>query len=250
METHLRSIVGCFRGRGHINQSMRPIVQKTDMSRHHYSRSGPQTYSENLWIDLSQESLAKAENLFRSSPAAEAIREVTIGLSYRPAELATDFDGYRRLRLSDLQVMDDRCDYFPEAWNWSTKEERADTNEKWNPQRAEAYEDASDTCGWIRHVWEQLPNELEGEDLEWQKILLRGFAEYRRRHEEQLRLLTDGSFVRRVAAMLARQRHPIALTITDECADLGPRPRFMNDETIGYLNDRAKFEWHMSTSQE
>lgn len=52
--------------------------------------------------------------------------------------------------------------------------------------------------------------------LEYQKILRRGHQEYRQKHEEQLQLITTGSFVRILASCIFRMPNAIALGFSDK----------------------------------
>ncbi|KFY84902.1 hypothetical protein V500_08890 [Pseudogymnoascus sp. VKM F-4518 (FW-2643)] len=57
---------------------------------------------------------------------------------------------------------------------------------------------------------------MDEDTLRYQEILRRGHEEYRRKHEEQFRLIMDGSFVETLASAISQMGHCLSLHILDE----------------------------------
>ncbi|KAF7594045.1 hypothetical protein BBP40_010323 [Aspergillus hancockii] len=83
----------------------------------------------------------------------------------------------------------------------------------------------------IRNSWDCYFTPDESGDAtkpvdEYQEILLRGYDEYRKKHEEQLQLITTGSFITTLAYCITQLPNTVALGLTDEmdppCDHLSP----------------------------
>ncbi|KAK6068759.1 hypothetical protein SCUP234_11022 [Seiridium cupressi] len=170
-----------------------------------------------LRIELNQESLERAKIICDNRLLALGIEEVMIGLQYRPRELATDLAQFVKFRRNELGEMQSRCYHYLESWQLGGYDEDDDTV---CPLPYKDYDIANDNIDSIRRAWngyvETGEMEIEGATLEYVKILIEGHDSYRQKHEEQLRLIQDGTFVRAVAALFSRLPRRVALTFSDE----------------------------------
>lgn len=163
-----------------------------------------------LELDISQASLDFVDRLSRRPHLAKGIRHIELFLYYRPFEIAEDIIRFQDERQSSLQEFHAACKSrlaHVEAGNDPTTEEplrRAVENyekvlEAWDP-------------GLDEDCHGMLPREL----LTYHQCLYQGFRDYRQKHKEQLRLISEGHFTKNLATSLARMRYNGSLLFTDE----------------------------------
>ncbi|KAM5355173.1 hypothetical protein ACJ41O_001819 [Fusarium nematophilum] len=144
--------------------------------------------SRRLVVELSQESLDRAEELISNLHIARGIRGFMVIIQYRPAEAALDLELFARVGEDDLRLVKR---HLP-----SYDREESEDQDQGAVERCESMVEA-----WKKHLgiedeceaWEvYYSNEPEKEelpaekDLEYQKILFNAHEEYARLHDEQL----------------------------------------------------------------
>ncbi|KAL7941990.1 hypothetical protein V8C42DRAFT_360407 [Trichoderma barbatum] len=145
-----------------------------------------------LDVYLDMESLLRAERISKTAHLAKGVHGIRIGLQYRPKEMTT----MSSLEASEDEVyegiIDDGKDYDQAMRNRQT------IDDAWNAYlRSEDGSATTEEC------------------LEYQQILVSGWQEFRRMHEEQLALIMDGTFTRILAESMARMPLSGNILLTD-----------------------------------
>ncbi|RHZ47420.1 uncharacterized protein CDV56_100478 [Aspergillus thermomutatus] len=172
-----------------------------------------------LRVDLDQGSLDKAVELSKSPRIAEGVRAIQVGLQYRPQELVSDCRRFKDYRKQQLGEMARSCDYYAETWMLGGYDSDDETV---CPLPLRVYREAISNYYRISRSWDRHFTPDESEDVtksevdEHQEILLRGYNEYCKKHEEQLQLITTGSFVIALASCISQLPNARALGFTDQ----------------------------------
>ncbi|GIK04011.1 hypothetical protein Aspvir_008086 [Aspergillus viridinutans] len=178
-----------------------------------------------LRVDLDQESLNGAVELCKRPRIAQGVHAIQVGLQYRPKELVSDCPKFKDFRKKQLQEMANRCDYYAEKWFLGGHESDDETV---CPLPLRVYREATSNYGKISWSWDsyfdsdesdendKTDHVAESEADEHMEILVRGYTEYRKKHEEQLQLITTGSFVTTVASCISQLPSMVALGFTDK----------------------------------
>lgn len=191
-------------------------------------------------VQLDQTSLDLADKISRSPLIAAGVRHIHVVLHYRPKELAEDLIRYKNQRKKDIGEMIRSCDYFAETWYLGGYD---DDDETVCEQPLRVYNKAMDDYWAMTSAWDdcflQPDVAAMGEDtLRYREILRRGHEEYRRKHEEQFRLIMDGTFVEILASAIYRMGNCTSLRIVDETYG------------VSYLNPYSYDPTRMSTNPE
>ena len=192
-----------------------------------------------LRVELEEASLNRLEKISHSPHLARTVHGIQVVLQYRPEEIAMDLTLYKTRRQNDLEKMIETCDYLAETWYLGDHDENDDTI---CPLPYRQYVKARRTyrnifSAWskaagmkvVKTIWDKegYPDEKR---IEYQQILREGHEEYRKKHEEQLRLIVDGSFADRLAASMSRMFHVDSLGFVDTINTI-PDPYF-HDPTL------------------
>jgi hypothetical protein len=215
------------------------VIQSARQVCHVFHKIASRLLCSQLRIRLDKESLASAGKLLENDIIASGVRDIKVGLDYRPKELATDLARFVALRKADLEKMQSRCNYYHETWYLGGHDEKEDIC----PQPFEEYDTALKNGYTIRRAWTEYLDSgaTKGGDqdiIDYQKILLESHTEYRRLHEEQLHLIEDGSFAVTIAKLLSRLPRMASLIFVDESRP-GDDSQLHNNETL-YLNNKEK----------
>jgi hypothetical protein len=172
-----------------------------------------------LTVQLDQTSLDLVDEISRNPLIASGVRGIDVVLHYRPKELAEDLLRFKSQREKDLYKLRDFCHYKAETW-WLGGHDKDD--ETVCKQPLKVYEKAMGDYRAIIAAWVDCfgppPDEIaiDADTLRYQEILQQGHEEYRQKHEEQLRLITDGTFVDTLASAIFRMGHCTFLHFEDE----------------------------------
>ena len=163
---------------------------------------------------ISSESLSRIDKLTRNPQIAAGVRLVQVVLEYRPRELAQNLSLYKNLRYQQVEEVRNRCEYHTDFIT--------DIEELPNDTRKML--DAIAIYKEIMAAWDDAcsdPEDTEGfghesdEGRKFKQLLYQCHEEYRRKHDDQYRLLTDGSFVRTLAAAVSRMTSLRSLAFFD-----------------------------------
>jgi len=192
-----------------------------------------------LRVELEEASLNRLEKLSQSPHLAGTVHGIQVVLHYRPKEVAMDLALYKSRRQKDLEKMIGTCDYLAETWSLGDYDENDDTicplPHRQYVRAMKTYRSIfsawSEASGMkvVRTIWDKegFPNEKR---IEYQQILCEGHGRYRKKHEEQLGLIVDGSFADRLAASMSRMIHVDSLGLIDTINTI-PDPYF-EDPTL------------------
>lgn len=193
-----------------------------------------------LRVRLGQASLDHVDGLSKNPAIAAGVRGIQIVLDYYLAELATDLSRFKDRRKEDLNRIHRMSDYYEELWLLGGDEEDDETV---CPRSIESYRKAIALCNHIPRAWDDAANLAVGDSNDtdsvkytYQKILHQSHKEYQRKHEEQLQLIKDGSFVDTLASSISRMANCTALKFIDTTEE--GILSYMDDPTI-LLNETA-----------
>jgi hypothetical protein len=185
-----------------------------------------------IQVDLNQKSLDRLDALSRSPLIANGVHAIQVVLAYRPAELAADLRRFHSLIQRDLRMVYVLC--RSQVRSSTPQEQEGDVS---LDDRLGMLCEAIDNYLLISEAWD---GHLDGKaaDYEYVDILLRGHLNYGKLHDEQLRLIADGSFVSIIASAISRMPHWSSLSFVDKVRDesnvLSPytsaSPRVLTDE--------------------
>jgi hypothetical protein len=168
-----------------------------------------------IHVDLAQASLDFAAAVSRSPLVASGVRKVWVGLLYRPGELVEHWDTFTNYPLACLSEVEDTLEYLVESWELDGYPEK--DKELYAPNVKALTE-----LRHIRNAWNPLAaleQPADERSKEYLQILSRGRDQYRSQHEEQLRLITSGSFVKDLAAAIAKLPRATSLIFEDSFND-------------------------------
>ena len=172
-----------------------------------------------LKVRLSPESLHRVDQLARNPSIAAGVRVVQVCTAYRPRGLALDPVAYRDMQVLTALGMEGMCDWYTEFVH-EMAEDALKGDEDEIMEAMYAY--SAMGCAW--GTWpggggdgKEVTASTDSEsDDGYRDILAESYDEYRRLQEEQERLLTDGSFVKSLAASISRMPGARALAFLDE----------------------------------
>lgn len=160
-----------------------------------------------LQVRLDQASLDLLSDISHNPLVASGVREVQVVLDYRPRELAHDLLRFKNLRKRELDRVCRSCGFLGETWDGGDDEGDDDTVCLMPP--LSEYKKAMLYYQSICSAWDDYFSSADGNDkdavsLQYQRILHQGHADYRLKHEEQHRIITDGSFITTLASSISR----------------------------------------------
>ncbi|KAB5517007.1 hypothetical protein GE09DRAFT_1294580 [Coniochaeta sp. 2T2.1] len=179
-----------------------------------------------LRVDLSQASLDRASAVARNSSIAAGVLAVHVGLRYRSSVLADDLKRFTEFAFYSLNVESDMWDLeTPEVLSGVDEEGpyQYAPNKDWVMNEV-AVKRVKNRIGLVRRAWEKIGTE------NYRRVLYRAHGEYRRKHEEQTRLISTGSFVDALAAAMTQVSGAggLSLVFTDTIA--GGERAYWSDE--------------------
>ncbi len=173
-------------------------------------------------VHLDKASLARAEKISRAPQLAAGVHGIELRLEYRPRELATDLTMFTRLRSKELSALHRRCARVSERLYQNGHRQAVDDPEC-PLRRREVLTAMTNFSKFFDALYEYFePVEEASRDqevLDYHRMLLEAHHEYRQKHEEQLRLVMDGSFVQSLASSMARMLRLEFLEIMDQMDD-------------------------------
>jgi len=157
-----------------------------------------------LDVHIASESLHRIDMLTRNPKIAAGVRIVQVKVEYRPRELAQSLHLYKMLQWEKLKKMHDSCTYYTEFAFYPTDDEQKIL-------------DSMTIIDNMRMAWGIWSGDLDDEDQQtrYNEFLSQCHEEYRHKQEDQYRLLTDGSFVKVLAASMCRLTSLRALAFAD-----------------------------------
>lgn len=163
-----------------------------------------------LRVSLNHRSLDAVKHLSENPFVAAGVRGIVVSLDYRPQELAADFTRYIKHQRDNLGSIVNHCYSFariefPRNREAETGNELQAAWPLWLKNYLKSIYRIHSAClAWNtdRSVSENILQARDEERREDQQIILRGFGDYRKRQEEQSRLVTDGSFVNSLASSI------------------------------------------------
>lgn len=187
-------------------------------------------------VSLDQESLDKVDRISKSPLLSPGVYGIKINLAYRPKELADNivlFKDYLQRRLAKVESS---C----AKWVRYSSEGR---------EEKKVFESATDNFKTICSAWDacinpQLNSNKAQEWDEYQQILKNGHEEYRKKHDEQFRIINEGTFVDVLLAAIARMPTSEALYIDDSM------PPYFDIESPSLLNSKRELARHMPIPHE
>ena len=188
-----------------------------------------------LRLQVTQSSLDLADRISRSPLVAFGVRGILISLASWPKQLADEKAGLAACCVTALQKLPWGGPSFRGGWfrrpagaGWSEALQCVDVRrveKEWRPLTlAHAWEDVEDIAFVSQRPFS-----------EYQQVLDDGHREFVRLHQEQLRLINDGSFVKTLASAVARMGNVASLLMGDHMAAKTKHPpAWLSDpDTLG-----------------
>ncbi|KFY19041.1 hypothetical protein V493_08175 [Pseudogymnoascus sp. VKM F-4281 (FW-2241)] len=206
-----------------------------------------------LTIQLDQISLDLVDEISRSPLIAAGVRRINVRLRYHPKELADDLLRYKNRRKKDLVDLSLSCNYSAGLWAQHCNQGGyGEDDENLPVQPLRVYEKAIETYRAMASAWDYCflwpdVEAMDDDTFRYWKILRRAHEQYRRKHEEQFKLIMDGSFVETLASAISRMGHRISIHFHDKMSlssDLYPNSY---DPTL-VLTNPEKFSRVMTNS--
>ncbi|OBT65908.1 hypothetical protein VE03_05445 [Pseudogymnoascus sp. 23342-1-I1] len=213
-----------------------------------------------LTVQLDQASLDVVDKISRNPLIAAGIRHINVALRYRPKELADDLLWYKNQRQEDLGEWINGCIWNIESHyyrgesdedNETVSKDHLDVHDEDDETVSEddvrMYEDAHRTYCAIIEAWDYCflwPDvaAMDGDTLKYRQVLWRGHEEYRRKHDEQFRLIIDGSFVDILASAISRMRYSISLQFEDKTSSDSDLDRYSDPTLVStYPENLSRF---------
>jgi hypothetical protein len=172
-----------------------------------------------LRVDLDQESLNGAVELCKRPRIAQGVHALQVGLQYRPEELVADCPRFKDYCKQQLYEVAHRCDWLGGY----------ESDETVCPEDQSEYGEAKRNYHKICDSWDAYFYSDEGDENddvaeaevdEHMEIFVRCYNEYCKKHEEQLQLITSGSFVTTLASCISQLPKTITLGFTDKMGPL------------------------------
>jgi hypothetical protein len=177
-------------------------------------------------LELSPSSLDMLDGISRAPRIAAGVRAIRLWLADRSEDLADDIRMFRDACLQRLGETESNLKYDLRRW----REDRQNRPERDRAEQHKGHrvEEAAAAMARLRREWTLYPELPDGEMTlsEYQKLLLQAHHEFRRMHQEQRRLLEDGSFARSVASAVARMGNVRSFRLTSETPDRHKRAFF------------------------
>lgn len=186
-------------------------------------------------LPLETYSLDIVDAILKQPFLLEGIRIIEINLAYRPEKFAQSRALFVENRRFDLVTTYRRCVYHAEHWYNGV---HSPDDERCCLLPQEVYEKAKDNYHTICSAWSgdsDSVTEDDGEEITgYRRVLREGHKLYSKRHEEQLRLITDGSFATAIARLVSQAPHPCLLDFTDDMWEM--LHRYDDDPTLLLTN--------------
>ncbi|KFY42874.1 hypothetical protein V495_04308 [Pseudogymnoascus sp. VKM F-4514 (FW-929)] len=184
----------------------RQIIQNTRLVCHRFHKLVSSRLCPILQVRLDQASLDLITDISKTPLVASGVRDVQVVLDYRPRELAQDLVRFKNLRKSELDRVCKSCAFLGETWDTGDDDGDNDTVCLTPPSE---YKKAMHYYQSICSAWDDYfssadRNYKDAVSLQYQRILHQGHADYRLKHEEQHRIITDGSFITTLASSISR----------------------------------------------
>ncbi|GFF70303.1 hypothetical protein IFM60648_03138 [Aspergillus lentulus] len=172
-----------------------------------------------LRVDLDQESLNGAVELCKCPRIAQGVHVIQVGLQYRPEELVSDCPRFKSYCKQQLYEVAHRCDWLG---GYSSDDETDPEDLSEYAEARHNYHKICDSWDSYFHSDESDENDdvAEAEADEHMEIFVQGYNEYCKKHEEQLQLITSGSFVTTLASCISQLPKTITLGFTDKMEPL------------------------------
>lgn len=161
-----------------------------------------------LTVQLDQASLECADMISRAPLIAAGVRTVYVVLHYCPKELAEDLSRYKLLRENNLDYLRNSCAGDP------NNRRRDGAGDRIFQKSIDDY--SAITSAWTEYIRQPDVASTDEDTLRYQEILRQGYEEFRQKHEEQSRLIMDGSFVETLASAISRMGQFTSLYLVDE----------------------------------
>ncbi|KAM0323759.1 hypothetical protein ACHAQA_008696 [Verticillium albo-atrum] len=203
-----------------------------------------------IFVDLSQTSVDRFDAISRNPAIADGVRGIQLRLQYNIPDLAADLALFGERCSILLKHIDRVADYNSEGYFIQELCSMADTQ---NAKEYRMLQDLSLNCWFIRNAWGEFRNawgelvnglppspkrrhhvyrcpqhnddDHDGHNIyepqvtvqapEQQQLLLQAYEQYQKVSAEQSRLLEDGSFVKSLAAAMARMPRATCLHLGD-----------------------------------
>ncbi|CAJ2504909.1 Uu.00g123030.m01.CDS01 [Anthostomella pinea] len=173
-------------------------------------------------VGLNSQSLRRADELSRSALIAKGIRGLVVNLRYRSSSLAADLRPYHAHVAAKI-VSDEaaRCYYNTEFQSYEDEDESPEATAH------RAYLEAEDVFQlyarhWREHVERAQPERpvdvLDNSSITQasQRLLQDCFSSYAEQHEDQTRIISDGSFVHTLVGIISRLESPPFIWFSDK----------------------------------
>ncbi|KAJ6439534.1 BZIP transcription factor [Purpureocillium lavendulum] len=149
-----------------------------------------------LELDISQTSLDFLDRLSRQPVISKGLRDIDLYLYYHPAEAVEDLNVYVEHPMNVVTMLADRCE-IDRSGRQPTEDEFRELLEA-----AKVYREIQ--AAWSAYLdagcYDVMPQDL----FQYQQFLLQCYENCRDQHQEQFRLLSQGTFVSGLVASLAR----------------------------------------------
>lgn len=175
-----------------------------------------------LGARISAESLRRVDGLTRNSHIAAGVRLVQVFLDYRPREMAQSLDVYRRNQRWVVRNLQNSCWQEVQPPQHATSGPRPQGEALLEQERR--ISDARCTYREMLRAWGACYDQSDEKHVSYEKLLRQCYEEYRDRHEEQYRMLTDGSFAGALAAAISRMPSLQQLSFVDHWERERPAP--------------------------
>jgi hypothetical protein len=202
-----------------------------------------------LRINIDTKSLKGAIELCKRPRIAQGVHAVQVGLQYRPKELVSYGPAFKDYCKQQLENMIRLFDRYLEG--------HKSDDQTACPLDLTGYQEAKRNYGKLSRSWDDYfysdesdendknadVNEAEADECI--EILVQAYNEYLKKHEEQLQLITSGSFVTTLASCISQLPNTITLDFTDEM-----EPLYDRDNPIILLRDTSLLPGMMSAALE
>ncbi|KAI1866370.1 uncharacterized protein JN550_007758 [Neoarthrinium moseri] len=241
-----------------LSEQQAAVIANSRLVCRQFNQIASRLLCQTLRVRLDRESVDSAVELMQNPLIASGVREVELELSYRPRELATNLHRYTSHFKETLELCALECDDYLQGWEPGVYEGPVCCK-----QPFEEYKKASDNYAVIDRAWgEYLSPSINLQDcdervVQYQRIIGQSYVAYRGKHEEQLSLLKEGSFVTDVVNLIAALPKMTRIWFTDKPKFGGPNSCFSwpwyccggSSGPSTYLNDREKLQEFLQGTQ-
>ncbi|OBT77349.1 hypothetical protein VF21_03453 [Pseudogymnoascus sp. 05NY08] len=162
-----------------------------------------------LKVQLDQTSLSFVDEVSRNPLVAAGVRTIHVILLYRPGEAAENLQRFKNWRDEDIGQRWRGSEYLAADFYHDPHVDKDGTVHERPPREytKAVYKKGLADFQAIISAWDKYFSSPDGvpidaESLRYQEILRQGYEEYLQKHEEQFRLITDGSFVNTLASAM------------------------------------------------